>query len=414
MRLSQLLSITLTSASMVGTLVSAARLPPMAGSNNGDVLGKRQLSAAGLPDLSDEQQAELLKVYKAYSSAKDIKSFLDGVSNLPKGEAFKTLAKALGGGATAGNVRSALDKTPGKPQTVIITYVLGIGKCLVEGKSVTDAVDCGKKAVIGLGDLAVIKVPETCNNRLGQLELFGTGWPAPCHDPKAIEHPQGSAAHRRLKWGFCRLFEIMTPERLRKTDQQTGGSCDSRFPTDQQIKDDLCRKYFGGAPCGASFPLETEEDFKKAKADEAKYKKWLESFSPQLQFEAVVGVQGEMPSMFKGKNAVPLDKETCRGGKCGETCSGDKCLPLREVCEPACVSDEAEGGKCNCGWDQFGMKCNSCHVDKCDECVLKPITEKDGKFFAGEQPEQLHVECRDNGECYFVPTRPSTAPAAKA
>ncbi|KJK73681.1 hypothetical protein H634G_11053 [Metarhizium anisopliae BRIP 53293] len=408
MHASQLLSLTLA------TSVLAAGLPPMAGSNNGDALGKRQLSFSDLPTLTGEETDELSRLYKVYKSVKKIKDFPDVVTKAPPGKVLEKLAKKLGGGATASKVRGTLNGLPGQPQNVVFSYVLGIGECLVQGKSFGDAVECGKTKVRELGDNDTVDVPETCNNRLGQLELFGTGWPAPCHDSKAIEHPQGSEAHRMLKWGFCRFFEILTPERLRKTDQQTGGSCDSRFPTDKQIKDDLCRKYFGGAPCGASFPLETEEDFKKAKADEEKYKKWLDSFAPQQQYEAVVGVQQEMPSIFKGKNSVPLDKETCRGGKCGEACTGDKCVPTREVCEPACVPDDAGAGKCNCGWDQFRMQCNSCHVDQCGECVLKPITVKDGKFFAGEKLEELHVECRDNGECYFVPTRPVAAPLVPA
>lgn len=400
MRGSELVAVALASASMVNGL------PSMANSNDGDMLEKRQTAASGFPMLDGEQLEELWRLYGVYSESKNIHDFTQAVSKAAPGTVLPTLAKKLGGGATASRVRGALNSLPAQPQNIVIAYLMGIGECLIQGKDFSAAAECGKNKVRTLKPNDTVDVPMTCNNRLGQLELFGTGWPAPCHDPTAITHPQGSAAHRAFKWGLCRFSTWFYPDNLRQMEERNGGTCDDRFPTDQQIKNNLCEKYFGGSPCGASFPLETEDDFKKAAEHQLKVKAYLAGFPPQVKFEGMLDVQAKGPDFLNLTSEISLAGETCLGGKCGEICQLGGCFPSREVCEPACIPDETEH-KCNCGWDQWRMDCNSCHVDKCGTCVQEAIYEKDGKFFAGfHDPKELHTECRDNGECYFVPNRP--------
>ncbi|OAQ69139.1 hypothetical protein VFPPC_13796 [Pochonia chlamydosporia 170] len=405
---------TLVSASMVDTTVSAARLPPIATGDDGDVHSKRQTtSPLALPVLSEVDQNELMRLYGVYKSVKKIQDFNELASKAPTGKALETLAKKLGGGSSASNVRGALNRFPGQPQTVIYSFLSGIGGCLFQGKALTEAIECGKNEVRKIKDNDVVEVPETCNNRLGQLELFGTGWPAPCNDPNSITHPQGSAAHRAFKWAFCKVSSAFYPKELREMEARNIGTCEDRFPSDQQIKDNLCKKYFGGSPCGATFPLNNEEDFKNANIRQELARNFFFLIPPQVKFEGMLELQEKGPEFVNISNSMPLAGETCLGGKCGEVCQGGKCMPMREVCEPKCIPDEVDIGKCNCGWDQIRQKCDSCHIDKCGECVLKPITAKDGNFFAkkgdGDDLEQLHTECRDNSECYFVPDRPIPA-----
>lgn len=392
-----LMSVSIASASPV----SAPGQPAIRNSKNGEVLNNRE--AASLPTLTSEQKKELLKLLDVYDGINEVMDFANAVSQAAPGKTLQTLAEKLGGGPTAGNVRGILNKLPGQPQKVIFSYLIGIGECLFNGKSLSDSVECGKQKVRDLGPNQVDKAPKLCNNRLGQLELFGTGWPAPCHDPEVIEHQQGNNIKRAIKWGLCEFFSLIEGTRFQEIQAQDGQTCDKRFPTDAQIKDDLCKKYFGGSPCGASLPLNNEADFKKVAELQQQYKEYLASFEPQAGYEAVLGVQKEMPSLFRGPNAISLSGETCQGDKCSEWCSRGKCYPMREVCEPACRPDKNEAGECNCGWDQFRFECNSCRVDECGKCKLETITEEDGKFFAGAKPRQVHIECKSNSECYFVP-----------
>ncbi|OAA33956.1 hypothetical protein BBO_09385 [Beauveria brongniartii RCEF 3172] len=405
MRVPSLFTITLIGVFTVGTIVSAAGLPPTSNSSNGNMLDKR-LTAADLPAVTGEEVGEITKLYDLYKSGKKIKDFNNVVSKAKPGKALETLAKKLGGGLTASKVRSSLEKFPSQPQTVVFSFLIGIGECLLQGKTITQAVECGKASVRALGDNATIQVPKTCNNRLGQLELFGTGWPAPCHDPSDVQHPQGNAAHRGIKWALCKSLSVGEPQHPGGGPRR-GPSCDERFPTDKQIKDELCRKYFGGAPCGGTVPLNNEEDFKRVIAQR---KKFLAALDPRLAYESTLEVQTELPALFTGPNASPLGGETCYGGKCSQVCSRGECTPVREVCEPECKPDRGTDGQCMCGWDRFREECITCHVKNCGQCTGRTIIKEGGSFLTQHERQILHVECKPrqgNNECFFVPTQPA-------
>ncbi|OAQ71929.2 hypothetical protein VFPPC_00006 [Pochonia chlamydosporia 170] len=180
-------------------------------------------------DLTDTET--LYKLYTAASGAKSVRDFY--ISGLPvTADAASKLGTSLGI-----QMLNKMDATPGQPVTVVVTFLKGVVGCISEGKSASEAFECGKKNIWGLGDNMSILLPERCNNFLGQFEVPGTGgWPGRCHDPSIKQHPEGNSARRGILRSACKVFYFLQGSRFEEADRLRGKpNCDERFPSDDRI-----------------------------------------------------------------------------------------------------------------------------------------------------------------------------------
>ncbi|KZZ97483.1 hypothetical protein AAL_03447 [Moelleriella libera RCEF 2490] len=246
MRTTGLVTVALTSTLCAGSVVIPSE---HSSSSDRTALYRRSPQVPGIsPDLLPALASDELKfiegifngVYEAYKTINKADKAIKFVENLKVTEQPQTF---MGLAKKVKPVLNRLDQTPGRPLTVVLNYIEGIGTCLIEGKSFGDSVECGKTKVRQLPGRMNIEAPEPCNNFLGQLEIPGTGWPAKCHDPNIEQHPAGNSRRRAVIRAVCKFIELATPEKHLEAGRRRGEkSCEERYPTDAKIEADKAEK----------------------------------------------------------------------------------------------------------------------------------------------------------------------------
>ena len=259
MRLSTLTAVALASVSSASVLTTPSEFGPDVPSKQtptlyreNDVHDKRSHPAVKHVILDPDDKLALAKVLQSMKVGMTAKAFAD--MKLPiSGNAVSKLSRAYGVA-----IVGKMNATPGQPATIVYTFFRGVFECA--GKPIGEAIECGRDAVRLLGDNSAITLPKKCNSYLGQLELLGTGWPAPCNDPEIKQHPKGNAASRWVMRKACEAFshEQTIEERLRGDP-----TCAEKFPSDGEIAQNE------EALAAEAVKLE-EDEFTKARLEEAK------------------------------------------------------------------------------------------------------------------------------------------------
>ncbi|OAQ71932.1 hypothetical protein VFPPC_12675 [Pochonia chlamydosporia 170] len=199
-------------------------LPPVTNKGSNPIATDTEV----FPTFDKEEQTNLIALLSVAGQAKKVKDFYN--SKLPV-----TASQARKLGTKAGTrVLKSLDSTPGRPATVVFTWLFGIANCVAEGKKTDELLECGKVALQSMGDNRSIDLPEPCNNFLGQFEIPGTGRPAPCYDRNVKEHPAGNWRKRAWMRFLCKTARFLqggeTPY-----DRERQGTCEERFPSDAEL-----------------------------------------------------------------------------------------------------------------------------------------------------------------------------------